>query len=149
MRRDLRTGVAVAAFLFAMSLSHLGYADEFEDQIKSAYAAWDTAFNKQDAKELAGFYTEDAYFLPATHEVIEGRAGVQKFFAGLFSGGVKDHKLELIEADGDGKLVFGAAKWSASGKDDKGQPAKFSGNATHVFEKQPDGSLQLKLHSFN
>jgi ketosteroid isomerase-like protein len=36
-----------------------------------------------------------------------------------------------------------------SGKDDKGQPATFSGVATHIFEKQPDGSLKLKLHTFN
>jgi ketosteroid isomerase-like protein len=45
--------------------------------------------------------------------------------------------------------MFGAAKWSASGKNDKGEPATFSGIATRVFEKQPDGSLKLKLHTFN
>src|SRR5262245_34057326 len=90
-----------------------------------------------------------AYLLPPTHKVIEGRAGIVDFFNGLFSGGVTAHKLEIIEAGGDGKLVYGAAKWSATGKDDKGQPATFAGVATHVFEKQPDGSLKLKLQTFN
>ncbi|BCH15140.1 hypothetical protein MesoLjLa_19910 [Mesorhizobium sp. L-2-11] len=34
--------------------------------------------------------------------------------------GVTGHKLELIEAEGDGNLLFGTAKWSAKGKDAKG-----------------------------
>jgi ketosteroid isomerase-like protein len=119
------------------------------DQVKRAYAEWDGAFNSANAKAVAGFYVEGAYFLPANHEVIRGPAGVERFFSGLFSGGVKEHKLELIEANGDGNLLYGAAKWSASGKDHKGQPSKFGGIATHVFERQSDGSLKLKLHTFN
>ena len=61
------------------------------------------------------------------------------------------HKLELIEVEGDGsdELIVAAAKWSAHGKDASGAPATFGGVATHVFEKQPDGSLKLKLHTFN
>jgi uncharacterized protein (TIGR02246 family) len=137
------------AVLMMSSLSHAVMADEIEDQVKNAYSAWDAAFNKKDAEAIAAFYTEDAYLLPPTHKVIEGQKGVAEFFSGLFKGGVTGHKLEMIEADGDGKVVFGAAKWSAKGKDDKGQPKDFSGMATHVFEKQSDGSLKLKLHTFN
>jgi ketosteroid isomerase-like protein len=124
-------------------------AGTFENRVKEAYAAWDAAFNRGDAKALAAFYTQDAHLLPATHEIIEGPADVETFFAGLFAGGVKDHKLEMIEADGDGKLVYSAAKWSASGKDDKGRPTKFSGIATHIFKQQEDSSLRLRLHTFN
>ena len=124
-------------------------ADEVEDQVKNAYSAWDAAFNKGDENAVAAFYTEDAYLLPPTHKVIEGQRGVAEFFSGLFKGGVTGHKLEMIEADGDGNIVFGAAKWSAKGKDDKGQPKEFSGMAAHVFEKQSDGSMKLKLHTFN
>jgi len=124
-------------------------AGAFAKRVKNAYSSWDAAFNSGNAKAVAAFYTEDAYLLPATHDVIEGPAGVEKFFAGLFFGGVKDHKLEMIAADGDGNLVYGAAKWSASGKDDKGQPSNYSGIATHIFEQQTDSSLKLKLHTFN
>jgi ketosteroid isomerase-like protein len=124
-------------------------AGTFENRVKEAYAAWDAAFNSGDAKALASFYTQDAHLLPATHDIIEGPGGVEKFFAGLFAAGVKNHRLEMIEADGDGKLVYGAAKWSASGKDDKGQPAEFGGIATHIFKQQADSSLKLQLHTFN
>ena len=61
--------------------------------------------------------------------MIKGPAGVEKFFAGLFGAGVTGHKLELIEANGEGSTVVAAAKWSAKGKDG----ASLGGIATHEF----------------
>ena len=62
---------------------------------------------------------------------------------------MKGHKLELFEADGEGDLIFAAAKWSATGKDANGADTPWGGVATHIFEKQDDGSLKLRLHTFN
>ena len=120
-----------------------------EEEVGQAYSAWDAAFAKGDAKALAEFYAGDAIFLPSTHDVIKGPAGVEKFFMGIFNMGVTGHKLELIEAHGEGDLVFGAAKWSANGKDASGGDQPWAGLATTIFERQPDGSLKLKLHTFN
>jgi uncharacterized protein (TIGR02246 family) len=124
-------------------------AASLDDEVKAAYAAFDAAFNNGDPKVVAAFYTEDALVLPPSHDIIKGPAGIEKFFAGFFANGVTGHKLELIEAKGDGGLVVAAAKWSAAGKDANGAPATFSGLATHVFARQADGSLKLKLHTFN
>ena len=121
------------------------YAASLEEQVQAAYAAWDAAFNKGDPKAVAAFYAEDAVFLPPTHDVIKGPAGVEKFFAGLFGAGVTGHKLELIEANGEGNTAVAAAKWSAKGKDG----ASLGGLATHEFAKQADGSIKLRLHTFN
>ena len=52
-----------------------------EEDVKAAYAQWDQAFNKGDASAVAAFYSNDAVFLPPTHEVVEGPVGVEKFFA--------------------------------------------------------------------
>jgi uncharacterized protein (TIGR02246 family) len=123
-----------------------GLVASAQDDVTAAYAAWDAAFNKGDAKAVAAFYTDDAVFLPPTHEVVKGPAGVEKFFAGLFANGVTAHKLELIEvAAGGGDTVVAAAKWSVKLKDGK----TGGGIATHVFKKQADGSMKLKLHTFN
>lgn len=122
-----------------------------KDQVATAYAAWDQAFGTGDAAKVAAFYTDDAVFLPPTHDVIEGPAGVEKFFAGLFGAGVTGHKLEVIEVMGadDAQEIVAAAKWSAQAKDASGAATTVGGIATHVFERQPDGSLKLKLHTFN
>lgn len=123
-------------------------ADPAED-VKADYAAWDEAFNFGDAKAVAALYEQDAIFLPATHDVIEGPDGVEKFFSGLFEMGVTEHKLELIETKGYHTLLVGTAKWSAQGKDSQGADQPWAGVATHVFEKQADGSLKLTVHTFN
>jgi len=119
------------------------------NDVSSAYAAWDAAFSKGDAKAISAFYADDAIFLPTTHDVIKGPAGVEKFFSGLFAMGVTGHELTLIEAHGDGNILFGAAKWSANGKDANGKDQPWGGVATHIFERQGDGSLMIKLHTFN
>lgn len=146
MKRSLRFLSLLVLLLSPLTASR---ADEMGEQVKAAYAAWDAAFNQGDAAKIAAFYTDDVLFLPATHDVIEGSDGVEKFFAGLIANGVSGHKLELIRVEGEPALVVGAAKWSAKGKDASGAEAAFGGIATHVFERQADGSLKLKLHSFN
>jgi uncharacterized protein (TIGR02246 family) len=126
-------------------------AESAEEQVQAAYAAWNEAFNKGDAAALAAFYDDEAVLLPPTHDVLEGPAGVEKFFGGLFANGVTGHGLELIEVEGeeDDDLVVAAAKWSAKGKDANDADAAFGGVATHVFERQDDGGLKLRLHTFN
>ncbi|WP_052003060.1 nuclear transport factor 2 family protein [Microvirga sp. BSC39] len=139
--------ILILATLIATSCTAV--ADPIDDQIRTAYSAWNAAFNKSDPKAVAAFYTSDASLLPATHDVIQGPDGVQKFFSSLFANGVTDHTLDLIRSMEDDKIVIAAAKWSAAGRDASGKPTRFGGIATHVFERQPDGSLKLKLHTFN
>ena len=50
--------------------------------VSLAYAAWDTAFNKGDAKALASAYVSNAKLLPPTHEVAAGPAGLASEAAG-------------------------------------------------------------------
>lgn len=117
--------------------------------IIEAYAAWDSAFNKADARAVATAYVSDAKVLPPNHQVISGPAEIEKFFAGLFSSGFADHELTIIDAGGDDKIVYGTARWSANGKGADGSRQAAGGIATHVFERQADGSLKLRLHTFN
>lgn len=128
---------------------HAAFAQSPGDQVTTAYAAWNEAFNKADAAAIGAMYTADAKLLPPTHEVMDGQAGVEKFFAGLFAAGVTGHSLELIEATGDADTIAAAARWAAKGKDTGGAAMDVGGIAMHVFEKQADGSLKLKMHTFN
>ncbi len=119
------------------------------DQIEIAYAAWDAAFNVGDARAVAALYVANATFLPASHEVIEGPAGIERFFVEAFAQGLTGHRFELITSHVEGNTLVAAAKWTARGRDSQGAPATFDGIATHVFLKQADGGLKLRLHTFN
>ena len=113
----MRFTAKLLALLVLLTLSASPSFADMKDDVTAAYSAWDSAFNAGDAKAVAASYAEDAVFLPATHDVVKGPAGVEKFFAGLFGMGVTGHKLELIEARESGDMVVAAAKWSAKGKD--------------------------------
>jgi uncharacterized protein (TIGR02246 family) len=132
-----------------LSVAAPTFAQSLEEQVSAAYAVWDAAFNAGDAGAVAETYTKDALFLPATHDVITGQDDVGAFFAGLFDMGVTEHKLDLIEVREDGDAIIGAATWSATGKDADGADQPWGGLATHVFERQDDGSLKLMVHTFN
>ena len=140
---------ASAFALFLLTGAPVGsFAADAKREVTAAYAAWDAAFNKGDAKSIAAAYLPNAKLLPPTHEVASGPAAIEKFF-GLHANGVTDHKLQVIDTGGDDKVVYGTANWSAKGKDKDGKSANFSGNATRVFERQEDSSLKLRLHTFN
>lgn len=141
--------VQVAVVCLAVGAASPLLAQSVEDEVTTAYAEWDAAFNAGDADAVAAAYTKDALFLPATHDVINGSDGVGEFFAGLFDMGVTGHKLELIELREDGDTIVGAANWTATGKDSEGADQPWGGVATHVFERQDDGSLKLMVHTFN
>lgn len=142
-----RTIIMLSAIL--LSLSGLSApAGSLDDLAASEYKAFNEAFNKGDAKAVAAQYATGALILPATHDIIIGD-GIEKFFAAFFAAGVNSHTLEVINVIDAGDTHIVSAKWGAKGKDDKGNPTSFGGIATHVFEKQPDGTYKLKLHTFN
>jgi ketosteroid isomerase-like protein len=125
------------------------FAADPRKDVAGAYAAWDVAFNKGDAKSIAAAYLPNAKLLPPDHEIALGQAAIEKFYAGALANGITDHKLELLDAGGDGKIIYSTAHWSANGKDKDGKPATFSGFATYIFERQADNSLKLLLQTWN
>ena len=98
---------ASAFALFLLTVAPVGsFAADAKSDVTAAYAAWDAAFNKGDAKAVAAAYLPNAKLLPPTHEVASGPAAIEKFFAGLHANGVTNHKLEVIDAGGDDKVVW-------------------------------------------
>ena len=81
--------------------------------------------------------------------MLSGPAEIEEFFAGLFENGVAGRALRVIEVGGDGKLVYGAAHWTATAKRADGPPQEIGGTATPMVERQGDGGLKLNLHAFN
>jgi ketosteroid isomerase-like protein len=49
---------------------------------------------------------------------------------------VTGHKLEIIDAGREDKVVFGTAKWSATSKDEDGKPTPLSGRCTYSSAKR-------------
>ena len=143
---SIKAGLLACAALAFTTLA--ATAGPNEESVEKAFGAWNSAFNKGDAKAIAALYTSDAVLLPPSHEVKSG-SGIEQFFSGLLGNRVTGHTLEPIKIIEAGDVLVVASKWSAKGRDDKGNPASLGGIATHVLQKQADRSLKVKLHTFN
>lgn len=139
-----KIGTVLLASVLMSALPSVAMADA-ESDVKAAYEQWNAAFNEGDAQKVAAAYTDDAVFLPPTHDVVEGPEAIGQFFDGLFKAGVTGHTLEVVRVMEDGDEIVSASRWSAKG----GDGSEIGGIATHVFTKADDGSLKLALHTFN
>lgn len=124
-------------------------ANGLEQEVAAALAAWNEAFNRGDAAAVGRLYTADARFLPASHAVIVGPEAIAAFFAPMLAAGTTGHTNELITWGGDGRLAYVASRWTVRSPGADGRPETSTGTATHVLERQQDGGLRIRLHTFN
>jgi uncharacterized protein (TIGR02246 family) len=123
----------------------LAQAQDVRQAVEAANAQWNEAFDKKDAAALAALYTQDAKILPPGGRVISGTAEIQKFWQTTVKGGVSGYSIKVIDAHADGNLAYEVAQWEAKGP---GQQT-FRGGLVQVFERQGDGSLKSRLHTWS
>ena len=145
MKRLVSLGTSTLALCGALFFYAVALADPAAD-VKAVYAAWDAAFSARDAKRVAAFYTKDAVFVPQSHAIIKGSGAIENFVQGLFEIDITSHKLELIEVvTSNTRMIVVLGKWSARLKDGTAD----DGIVAQVFQKQPDGTLKIKLQIVN
>ena len=71
----------------------------------AADAAWCAAFDKGDAKAVAGLYTPDGQILAAGSEPVKGTAELAKFLQGVFDAGISSVTLTTLEVVGQGRYA--------------------------------------------
>ena len=77
----------VAVTVLAVAMLVLGLALAQEDDVREAEAAaerWMAAFSTGDAEAVAGLYTEDAIFINAVGQLIEGRQALIAYYQASF-----------------------------------------------------------------
>lgn len=138
-----------AAFLVLIVAGATAQAEDVNKLVEAQYAAFDEAFNAQDAEAIAELYAPDALLLPSSHEIVR-KDGIAEFFEGLFKAGITDHKIELIEVvEADDKEIVAAGRWQVTAPGEESEPTKVDGLLTHVFERQENGDYLARLHIFN
>lgn len=116
---------------------------------KGLAAAWDEAFNAGDVAAIGAMYAEDARLSPGDGRVLEGRAAIEELFQGFIDYGVNNHAIEVVDASGDGDMLYLIGRWSANGPEQDGNVPSFGGVLSNVFHKDGDGNWHSQLHVWN
>jgi uncharacterized protein (TIGR02246 family) len=118
---------------------------EVRDAIAAANAKFMAAFGQRDATGLAALYTEQGQVLPPNGDFVTGKEAIQGFWQALMDMGIKEAKLEIVEAEGHGDTAIEVSKYALQGEGgqvlDRGKYI--------VIWKQEDGQWKLHRDIFN
>lgn len=151
-----RKNVISIAMLFAVLFS----ASAVYSQSNSEYKTKVEALNKEMAKNMLEgkseksltMYTEDAISMPSYEPIHEGLAAIRKANEDMLKSGVKFNSFEpktlKVFANGDMITEVGTYKINISmpGMD---KPIEDHGKYLTVWQKQKDGSLKVKIETWN
>jgi uncharacterized protein (TIGR02246 family) len=115
------------------------------DAIAAANENFMAAFNGGDAAGLAALYTETGQLLPPNSDFVTGQQAIQGFWQALMDMGIKEAKLEIVEAEDHGDTATEVSKFTLYGEGgqvlDKGKYI--------IIWKHEDGQWKLHRDIFN
>ncbi len=148
-RRPWRLFVLLVALLVT-SASALAENQSAEQTISHALnTQWNKAFNSGKPQLVAALYAENAKLSPGNGEVLVGRTAIENFIRGLIENGVHEHKIEIIDVQRDGNMMYEIAKWTAFGADKAKTKTAFGGVFVNIFQKNAQGEWKSQLHLWN
>ena len=109
------------------------------DEIRNANRAMADAWRRNDPQAIAGMYTDDARIIGPSGSVIEGRANIDRYWAG-FPMQSRTWTLDVIEAGGTRDLAYQWGRYTISGGP-RSQTADFIG----IWRRQANGELRLAV----
>jgi uncharacterized protein (TIGR02246 family) len=143
--RKIFSYAAAAMVLFSIPLSSSAEDSLDRTAIDNANARLIELQKKGDAAGMGRMYTDDAILLPAGAPRIEGREGIEAFWATTLRGGVEDVRLtteNLVPLGSD--LLYEIGSYTTTPRD----AAPISGYYA-VLWKRVDGTWKLHVDIFN
>lgn len=122
---------------------------QVRQSIEEANIKFGEAFRQGDAVALASFYTDDARLLPPNSEMIQGKEGVETFWAGAFQMGVKDAILTTVDVIGMGDLVCEIGKYVLTIQPEGQEAIEDRGKYLVIWQKAADGEWKLHVDIWN
>jgi uncharacterized protein (TIGR02246 family) len=119
-----------------------------QSSIADANQNFMNAFRQADAVALAALYTEDARLLPPGSLMVSGRQAIQPFWQSVMDMGIKEAKLETVEAESQGDLAYEIGQFTLTGAQSGGEPIRLSGKYVVVW-KNENGTWKLHVDIWN
>jgi uncharacterized protein (TIGR02246 family) len=113
---------------------------EVRDAIAAANEEFMAAFGQGDAAGLAALYTENGQVLPPNGDFVTGQQAIQGFWQAIMDMGIKEAKLEIVEAEDHGDTAVEVSKYTL-----KGEGGQVLDKGKYIIIWKREGG-QWKLH---
>jgi ketosteroid isomerase-like protein len=137
--------------LFALSAASQSN-DELRNKIVKINQQMAKAMMEGNAQATVGFYANDAVSLPNYGEMVKGIDAIKKANNEMASSGMKVNSMEfntvMVNSYGNMVSEIGTYKMNAT-MPGMANPIDDTGKYLTLWEKQPDGSLKIKVETWN
>jgi ketosteroid isomerase-like protein len=148
-----KKSVILIAALFTAILTHAQQtASEYQTQIEELNRDMVNHMLSGNFEGTLDMYTPDAISLPSNEPMLEGISDIRKSVESMSKSGVKivsfEPTIKRIIPEGNLIMEIGSYKirLTVPGMD---EPVEDKGKYLTVWEKQPDGSLKIKVETWN
>lgn len=146
-RRILRTAF-IAFAIIMIALSPMAHAASVQAAIEAVNQKFGAAYNAHNAEAIAKLYTEEAIIFPPGQNMVKGREGIRKFWAGMIDSGVKFNSLDTVSVDQWDHVAREIGHFTLSIPHAGGPPTQASGKYVVVW-KQVKGAWLLDSDIWN
>lgn len=122
---------------------------QVRQSIEEANVKFGEAARSGDATALASLYAEDARLLPPNSEMIQGREGVEAYWAGGFQMGIKDVVLTTVDVMGMGDMVCEIGRANAIIQPEGQEAIEDIAKYVVIWKKATDGAWKLYVDIWN
>ncbi len=121
--RKLSIVVAAAALLVVTGI--VQGQGKTDPVLNKMAAEWAAAYNAKDAAKLAGFYTDDAVYMPPNAPIAKGRAAIEAHFKQELQQGFTNLQLMPMESAISGSQAFEAGTATVTGPGGRKENGKY------------------------
>jgi uncharacterized protein (TIGR02246 family) len=129
-------------------LSAAAQASDVKSEIDAANQKFSAAYAKGDAAAIARLYTPGATVFPPGGDMVTGREGIQKVWAGATQSGLKITGLQTVSVEQYGDAAREIGRFTAEAPNAQKQMTKLDGKYVVVW-KQLDGTWMLDADIWN
>lgn len=127
-------------------------SDELREKIVKMNQQMAKAMMEGNSQAALSFYTKDAISLPNYGEMVKGIDAIKKSNDEMISSGMKVNSMEfntvMVNTYGNVVSEIGTYKMNAT-MPGMANPIDDTGKYLTLWEKQPDGSLKIKVETWN
>jgi ketosteroid isomerase-like protein len=147
-----KTGITMILLAFVATSGFSQTTDELKAKIMKINRQIAQAMVEGNTAISLGHYTKDAVSLPSYHKMVQGIDAIKKSNEEMMSSGmkVKSFEMNTVMVNSYGSMIseIGTYKMSMS-MPGAPNPVEDQGKYLTLWEKQPDGSLKIKVETWN